>query len=121
MALVCAKNYPQYTLLQKALSHMLLILDDADFIPLANSTAFDDIAAPVDNAFPKIILSDNNRLLLSIDKLPTNHSGNESRPDRHRYWNCKDHSQYNILIKDSSHCLLRYSCEGHPHCHLPSI
>ena len=73
MALVCAKNYPQYTQLQKAFSHMLLILDDPDFIPLANSTAFDDLAAASTSrqCILHIIVSDTNRLLLSSDNSVT--------------------------------------------------
>ena len=52
---------------------MLLILDDPDFIPLANSTAFDDLAAASTSrqCILHIIVSDTNRLLLSSDNSVT--------------------------------------------------
>ena len=46
------------TQLQNAFSHVLPvpILDDPDYIPLANSTALDDPVAPLDNAFLNLSL-----------------------------------------------------------------
>ena len=56
------------THLQNAFSHLLPVLDDQHYnIPLANSTALDDTAEPLDNAFLNNYLSDSNRLLLSSD------------------------------------------------------
>ena len=55
------------TQLQNAFSHLLPILDDPDYIPLANSTALDDAAEPLDQAFLNYVLTDTNRLLLSSD------------------------------------------------------
>ena len=57
------------TQLQNAFSHLLPILDDPDYIPLANSTALDDPVAPLDNASLNNVLSDTNRLLLSGDNI----------------------------------------------------
>ena len=114
------------TQLQNAFSHLLPILDDPDYIPLANSTALDDPVVPLDNAFLNNVLSDTNRLLLSSDNIAAatdeslqnlsdnnvvlsalnfytgrkrgqmcSYNGhcyalNKSKPDGHRYWDCKD-------------------------------
>ena len=51
--------------LQNAFTHLLPILDDPAYIPLANSTTVEDNAAPapLDQAFLSSVLSDTNRLL----------------------------------------------------------
>ena len=49
-----------------------------------------------------VTLTDSCYPATTVWQLPTNHIGNESRPDEHRYWDCKDHSHYNLLIKDST-------------------
>ena len=54
--------------LQDAFSHLLPILDDSNYIPLANSTALNDAASDqLDAAFLNNMLSDTSRLLLSND------------------------------------------------------
>ena len=48
--------------LQDALSHLLPILDDSNYIPLANSTALNDAASDqLDAAFLNNMLSDTSR------------------------------------------------------------
>ena len=54
--------------LQDAFSHQLNILDDANYIPRAISTALDDAASDqLDAAFLNNMPSDTSRLLLSND------------------------------------------------------
>ena len=120
--------------LQNAFSHLLPILDDPDYIPLANSTAMNNPVAPMHNCIPHV-LNDTNRLLLSSDNIAAaydeslqnlsdknvvlsalnfytgrkrgqmcSYNGhcyalNKSRPDGHRYWDCKDRTQNNPPCK----------------------
>ena len=60
--------------LQNAFSHLLPILDDPDYIPLANSTAMDNPVAPMHNCIPHV-LNDTNRLLLDYSIIQRQHYG----------------------------------------------
>ena len=56
------------TQLQNAFSHLLPILNDPDYIPIANSTVL-DTPDQLDNAFLNNVLSETSRLLLSNDDI----------------------------------------------------
>ena len=138
------------TQLQNAFSHLLPILNDPDYIPIANSTVL-DTPDQLDNAFLNNVLSETSRLLLSNDDiLPATdesrhdcsssgntvllsslsfYSGrkrgqmcsyngycyalNKTRPDGHRYWDCKDRRGTLLRVKGVSslywlgHCVKR--------------
>ncbi len=110
ISLTWAKHQPSiwsnYSTTERFL-HLLPILDGPHHIPLTNSTTIDNAADPLDNAFLNItvLTSDSNVVFSALiiysgrkREQMCSYNGycyalDKSRPDGHRYWDCKDRRQ----------------------------